>query len=96
MGSSRRRLVIRLIVPFVLEQRPDDTGILVGESYRDDVRVAPPDQSRKPALCITDFTLGHANHRSCAVNEQRAQIGVTAFTDAQQRGLAPSGVLPGD
>jgi hypothetical protein len=49
-----------LIDPFVLEQRPDDTGILVGKSHRGDVRVAPADQSPKPALCIADFTLGRA------------------------------------
>jgi hypothetical protein len=38
-------------------------------------RVAPTDQSRKPALCMADFALGHANHRPGSVNQHHAQIG---------------------
>jgi len=81
---------MRLIVPLVLEQRPDDTGILVGQSYRSYVRVASADESGKPALCIAEFAVGHANHRPGAVNKQGAQIGVATLTDAQQLLFAPA------
>lgn len=43
---------------------------------------------------MRDFVLGMSNDRTGAVDEQRAQIAVPPFTDAEQDWLAAAGMLP--
>lgn len=45
---------------------------------------------------MLDFVLGMSNDRTGSVDEQRAQIAVTSFANAQQDRLAAAGMLPGN
>ena len=73
-----RCCVIGTEFPVVGQQRPDNSGILVGQCDRCHILVAPRQQMVQPPLRI-ELALRVPNHRSCPMDQQRAQIGVTAL-----------------
>jgi hypothetical protein len=59
-------------VALVLEQRPGDAGILVGQCQGGDVAVAPGDPAREPAVGVIRSLLEVSKRGARAVDEQGA------------------------
>ena len=79
------------------QQGPYDAGILVSQSYRSHVLVAPLDHCVNPGARFIwlGFLPRPVDHRTRPVNQKGSEIRVPALTDAQQVLLAPAGVLAG-
>lgn len=81
-----------LVIPIVghtwLPPGMPDAGVLVGQSHGRDIGVAAVGQPRQPGFAGFFLALGGAKGRACAMDQEGPQIGITAFTDAQEAGLA--------
>ena len=76
------------------QERPHDPGIFVRQRDRCHIFVSSRHQLSHPAIRFC-FLLGNADHRSCTVDHQGAQVGITTLADAQQVLFAAAGVLFG-
>src|SRR5688572_29323205 len=85
--------VARLVLTVMRKQRPDDAGILVGESNRSDIRITPRCDAREPPVGLLGTALDTHQHGARPVNQQSSQVRIATLTDAQQNGLATRGAL---
>ena len=75
-------------------QRPHNARVLVGQRHRSHVLVAPRKDASDPTAGVRLCSLAlPVNHRTCTVDQQGAQVGVTPFADPQQVLLTPTGML---
>lgn len=84
---------LRVEVPLVRQECPNDSRILVREGNGRHVDVASPAQCLKPTAHRA-FEFASVDHRTNPVDKQRTQMHVTAFADAEQDILASTGALP--
>ena len=77
------------------EQRPDDAGVLGGDGDDGAVVATALAQCHGPAGEAIGFMRGGLQYGAGAEHEQGSQIGVAAFGDAAESGLAAGGMLPG-
>jgi hypothetical protein len=77
------------------QERPNGAGILVRQRDCRHILVASAHEFRQPAFCQVRLVLSDSDHRSGTMNQQGSQVGIPAFADAQQGGLAAAGVLLG-
>jgi len=73
--------------------RPGQARVLVGHRHRRNVVMSATDQLTEPTACLIGPCPGKLHHRLAAVDQQRTKVDVAAFADAQQLGLAATGVL---
>ena len=72
---------------------PHGANIFVGQCHRGDIRVAPVEQIGQPTTSVVGLVLRREDRRARSVDQQCAQIRITAFTHPQERGLATAGAL---
>ena len=65
------------------EQAPGDARILVGKRDGDDVRVSPLPHLAQPQASWILLVSNPPECRASAVDQQRAQIAISTFTDAE-------------
>jgi len=75
---SARCLVVTAKFTAVSQQCPHDACVLVRERDSRDVRVSSLQQVVQPAA-LAFFAPGRLHDRTCAMDEQRPQIGITAL-----------------
>ena len=73
---------------------PDDAGILGRQCHRCPFVATAGDQFAQPAADSILLVLERGQYRTCAVDQQHAQVLVALFGDAPQAGLAAGAVLP--
>jgi len=78
------------------QQRPDRAGMLVGYRDRRDILVAALNQGIDPAAVRIVVPGGRLHAGPGAMNQERPQIGITAFADAEQLGFAAARSLARD
>ena len=95
LRSCQPRNVICSEFPVMGEQGPDRSRILIGQGNRSNIRISSPEQITQPRIRLC-MTCRRQNRGACAVNQQGAQVHVSAFADAQQGRLSSTRVLPWD
>ena len=75
------------------QERPDDSGILVGQRYGGDVLVPPPHDPGQPTARMIGFSVRQPDQGARAVDQQGSQVAVSALADAEQGLLAAARVL---
>jgi hypothetical protein len=81
--------VISLEISIVGQQRPNNSGVLVGKRHGRHIGIASLYQLVQPTACV-DFLLGSKYRRFRAVDQQSSKVGIPSFADTQQGGLAPA------
>lgn len=82
-----------MIFPVVGEQCPDHPGVLVGERHGGHVLVPAPKECIHLGPRRRGLPTMPVDHRARPMDEQRAQIGVSPFTDAEQLDSSTGGML---
>ena len=81
VGSLRcDTLMVGLILPVMRQQRPDSSGILVGQRHRRNVLVAPRYHFVDPAGTVSALA-SVMDDDACAVNQEGSQVRVAALAD---------------
>lgn len=71
------------------QQRPDGSGVLVGQGDGGNVLVAPAHQLDVPSLIGVGAFLCSAQDGPATVDQQRAQVHVPALADPKDAGVTP-------
>ena len=85
--------MLAVVVPAPAQQRPCNACVFVGQRHCRDVSVAPPADANHPAAARVALSGRHPQGRARPVDEQRSQVGIAPFADAQQPLLATAAHL---
>ena len=91
--NCAREYPARAVTITSAEQRPQYSRILVGHRDRGHIRSARGADSCHPAAARISFKLALSKCGARPVDQQRAQIAVTALGNPQEHGLAARGML---
>ena len=93
--SGRFYRQFRLVTRITREHRPDDSRVLVGKRHRRNVCMSPMSQFSEPKTSWILFAASSRQGSTGTVDHQRAQVTITALTDANQAGSSSAGSLFG-
>ena len=77
------------------QERPDDARIFIGHRHCGPIPTSPLKQAPHPLAPAIRFRLGPAERGPGSMDQEGAQVPITPFTNAQQAGLPPGGILVG-
>lgn len=96
LASDAWSLLSRLaVIRVTRKQRPGNARILVGDGYRGGIPPSALLQIYYLATAGLGLTPRVMHRRSCSMNQQRPEVAIAPFADAEQSLLAARGVLSG-
>jgi hypothetical protein len=84
------------ILLVVRQERPDNSGVFIGQRDGSPVLAASGDEGSQPLTPVITLCVDPAERGSRAVNEEFTQIAIPAFTDPEEPRFAACRVFAGD